>query len=326
MQIDFLISSERSGSNLLIKLLDSHSQYCGPMPAHLIRAFSHNMKSYRELKETKNTEEFIIDFLEFFNSKIGIWQATFTKEELTGIHPDNLAQVIKYVYRKEAELQNKQRVIIKELGTYRFFNYLVENFDQPRFIWLIRDPRDMALSWSRSPVHRGDIVRAAYTWNEDQKGTLELYKQYRSVILPVKYEELVSQLNTALYKICNFLGVEAEMQMVGFYRRKLAVQNAEQTESWKNLNQQLITDNFNKYKGKLSEEQVRLIEYVCCNGMTALGYQIDFPLLNKKEFSEVENKLKREERYDKPEYLLIDEKEKRLRDKWQLKFREIQNR
>ena len=37
----FLVSSERSGSNFITKIMDAHQDFCGPSPTHIIRTLLH---------------------------------------------------------------------------------------------------------------------------------------------------------------------------------------------------------------------------------------------------------------------------------------------
>ena len=85
MKLDFLISSERSGSNLVTKLIDNHSFCCGPTPPHLLRVFSNKIDNYNNLNDDKNWDFFIKDVFEFFNAKIGVWESTITKNELLNV-------------------------------------------------------------------------------------------------------------------------------------------------------------------------------------------------------------------------------------------------
>ena len=62
----WLISSERSGSNLIIKIIDNHTKICAPVISYLIRFAS---KSSSSLTTSK---KLLINSL--FYSKIGIWK------------------------------------------------------------------------------------------------------------------------------------------------------------------------------------------------------------------------------------------------------------
>lgn len=326
MRVDFLICSERSGSNLITKLIDNHSLYCGPTPPHLLRVFSNKLATYNNLNDDENWDSFVSDIFEFFNLKIGVWESSITKNELLNVTPRNLAEVVKIIYQKETLYHNKKHAFIKEVRTYSFFDYLINNYENAKFVWLVRDPRDMALSWSKSPVHRGDIVRGTKIWQKDQQETLKLYQQYKSKILLIKYEDLVANQTEVLKTICNFLELPYETTMSDFHKNKNSKENAIQTDNWKNLNKEIITDNFKKYKNKLSQDQIQLIEYLCKDEMLTLGYNYEYPLLDDKKFNLIYENLILEERTEKPEYQFIEETEKIKRKRWYDKFLEIQER
>ncbi|NQT92999.1 MAG: hypothetical protein HQ559_09570 [Lentisphaerae bacterium] len=54
MQFDFLMCSERSGSNLITKVMDGHPEFCGPFPSHVTRTFCHDYCRYCDLADDAN--------------------------------------------------------------------------------------------------------------------------------------------------------------------------------------------------------------------------------------------------------------------------------
>lgn len=325
MKFDFLISSERSGSNLITKLLDNHSSYCGPTPPHLLKTFSDVMENYGSLNDVDNWLRFVDDFYEFFYCKIGVWALKISKEDLMNVFPRNLEGVFRLLYQEEAKIHNKSRVFVKEVKTYSFFNFIKEKFTESKFIWLVRDPRDMALSWTKSPVHRGDVVRAAEIWKNDQKETIKIYKENRRRILLVKYEDLITNQQHELKRICEFLKINFEASMVEYHKNKISKENAVQTDNWKNLQKEIIKNNSKKYLQNLTEAQIRFIEYRCQEEMRFLNYEFEYALLQENQFDQLHNDLKKLERYEKPEYQKIETSEKVKRDKWYKKFMQIKS-
>lgn len=327
MKFNFLICSERSGSNLLTKLIDNHSLYCGPTPPHLLRVFEPIMDKYGDLENYAHWEKFINDVLEFFNCKIGVWESSFTKQELSTLKERSLENVVRYIYTKEAEIHNKAHVFIKEVRTYNLVPFIKNAYSEAKFIWLVRDPRDMALSWSKSPVHRGDIVRAAQIWKKDQYESIKIYKQLEksNTILLVKYEDLISKQEQIMQLICDFLNIEFENEMVDFHKNKMSMANSSKTDNWKNLNKSIMTNNSKKYQTGLSRSQIQFVEYVCKEEMEFLGYNKDFALLSNEDFETIHQDLLPKERHEKQEYNLISEEEKQKRTKWYDKLLQIQN-
>ena len=67
---------------------------------------------------------------------------------------------------------------MKENHAYLFIAYTLAHFPESRFVWLVRDPRDMALC-QRQTILPGGVQKAAPVWKENQGETLKVYG-YRS--------------------------------------------------------------------------------------------------------------------------------------------------
>ena len=70
MQFDFLMCSERSGSNLITKILDAHSRVCGPFPTHLLRIMALNLYRYGDLSVDSHWEIFLEDVQDLLEHRI----------------------------------------------------------------------------------------------------------------------------------------------------------------------------------------------------------------------------------------------------------------
>ena len=80
MRFDFLICSERSGSNLITKLLDSHPEVCGPFPSHMVRTFSLNLNGYGDLNDDAAWSTLLDDAVFYINRIISLWKSDFRLE------------------------------------------------------------------------------------------------------------------------------------------------------------------------------------------------------------------------------------------------------
>ena len=114
---------------MLSKIVDSHSQFCGPFPSHMIRTFSQNILKYGDLKKDENWEVLASDVVELLNTQLGKWHCDFTPSDiLNNAKRRDLGSVIKYVYEKEAKAQGKNKIFLKENHTYRFLSFLQASF------------------------------------------------------------------------------------------------------------------------------------------------------------------------------------------------------
>ena len=275
----FLICSERSGSNLITRMFDRHSEFCGPSPSHLIRILAKNRVRYGNLELAQNWKTLCADAALLLQNQLGIWKRKFTAEELeTRVPEPTLAALIRYVYGQEAQANGKQRLFIKENHTVSFLPFLLAAFPDSRFVYLVRDPRDMALSYKQTLAHTGGVHEAVQVWLRDQQPGLEAYLHLNegNRVHLLTYEELVSQPERALPLLCRFAGVNYEAKMLEFHASKQTRQNAGRIKAWENLQQPLLQQNFNKYRTGLTELEIRYTEAACAREMEFFGYQPDF--------------------------------------------------
>ncbi len=280
MPFVFLLCSERSGSNLITKILDAHPEICGPAPSHLIRTFSRNLWRYGDITQDENWHVLCEDVADFLNNQLGKWETQCAAGELKKeVRQRSLSAIIRHIYEDEARTRGKSKVFVKENQTYSFISFLLAGFPDSKFIYMVRDPRDMALSLKLSPATPGRVHRAGQLWKTDQERSIELYgmlKDSGKVIL-LRYEDLLVNTENELRRICGFLEVGYSSLMLEFYTSDLTVENSQRIDAWQNLQKPVLKMNFCKYRTGLSELEIRYIESLCIDEMQLLGYHCDFP-------------------------------------------------
>jgi hypothetical protein len=279
MDFTFLICSERSGSNLITKVFDSHPGFCGPAPSHLIRAFANNILRYGDITLDENWRTLLTDVADYLTFQLGTWKTKWTADGLLrDVEERSLAALIAHVYRAEARAHGKSRVFVKENQTFAFTPFLLTAYPKAKFLFQVRDPRDMVLSWKLSPSHPGGVRKGTEVWKSDQANGISLYGHIKeaSKIAILRYEDLLANAEKELKRICTFLGVDYSPTMLEFHKQDQTVANAERIKGWNNLGKPLIRRNFAKYRGRLSEVEIRYIEAVCAEEMAFFGYDPDY--------------------------------------------------
>lgn len=304
MQFNFLIATERSGSNLITKMMDAHPRVCGPAPLHILRVIGLEFFKYGDLSRPDTWDVFLKDMSAMSNSEFAKWNKTFAYEDLKAMAPvGDVPALCRAIYEEEARSLGKEILFIKELWTYRYFSFLHWCFPDAKYVFLVRDPRDMALSWRNNPSHPGGIVAGARQWAHDQKQTLPNFSALENVgrATLVRYEDLVQDSEAELSRLCDFLDIEYEPQMLEFHRNKLTQENAEKNPLWKNLNKEVMSDNTAKFVKELTAEEIAIIEVTCWRTLQFFGYKphSDNALL-KKINNQVITKLALEERQKYP--------------------------
>ena len=312
MPFVFLLCSERSGSNFITKIFDSHPEFCGPSPSHLIRTFSQNLWRYGDITFDENWRILCDDIADFMKNQLGKWQSQCSAERMKEkVRQRSLAAAIRYIYEREAHANRKSRIFIKENQIYSFISFLLTAFPDAKILYMVRDPRDMALSLKRSPAAPGRVYRAGQLWKTDQQSSIELYGILKDsgIITLLRYEDLLVNTESELLRICRFLAVDYHPLMLEFYTNDLTVENSQRINAWQNLQRPVLNKNFNKYRSGLSELEVCYLEALCKDEMQFLKYDCDHPPI--KELSELEEQLldfEKQTTFDQTE-MLSDEEE-----------------
>ena len=271
----FLFCSERSGSNLITKLLNAHSSICGPSTKHLLNASLRNLHRYQEINEEKNWKDFVTHLMDLFHVDFSIWKSDFNSNELFDqVKQGDIQGLFNYIFDKETRFDGKKVTFIKEIKIYEIYPFITRYFSNPRFLYLVRDPRDMALSWKKSKIHKGGVVTAAKQWKNDQQQFLKCacLEQEKNTIYSLKYEDLISHSEEKIKEIFSFLDLPYEDVQSTFYKDETTVQNSEQNEAWKNLSGSIITDNSKKFLAELSSLEISLVEKICGDEMKVFNY------------------------------------------------------
>jgi len=279
VKFSFLMCSERSGSNLITRMLDAHSAICGPATKHLINPVARNAFRYEPLELPANWHALLEDIHALLNAEFSHWRTFFSLADLAGLAaPGDLPALIRRVFAAEAEAHGKSVVFVKENQVYEFIAFLLLYFPEATYVYQVRDPRDMALSWKNNPGHPGGVCRAARQWQADQQNSLKLYSELHRLgrARLVYYEQLISEPEKVLADVLGMMGLAYEPAMLSFHESELTRANAGQQHAWSNLDKAVMTDNSQKYRSELSADEIRAIESICYSEMQHLGYRCEF--------------------------------------------------
>jgi len=316
MIFTFMMCSERSGSNLLTRLMDSHPEVCGPAPVHLLRSLADARHHFGDLSDDQQWSDFLDASVALMQTMMGRWRTSWTRQSLDALQPArSLAGVVRAVYEAEATSHGKRRVFMKTNHLHRYLPLVLSAFPDARIVHQVRDPRDMALSWKNARVLRGDVVRASRVWCQDQTQARAAFGQMDGTgrMTWHRYEDLVDDPERVLQRICAHIGITYSEQMLDFHRQGEADDYSRATSAWQNIRRPLMAGNHGKYRSALGPDEVRLIEWRARSIMTAYGYTPDHPPSTDAEGEQLLSMLTPLERHEKPGYAEVPQSERELR-------------
>jgi hypothetical protein len=173
-----------------------------------------------------------------------------------------------------AKYQNANSWLCKSMQNIRWAKQLNDYLQNAKFIYLYRDPRDVALSFGKAVIGDKHPFNIAKKWVELQEYCLDAEKwlpanQFKRVC----YEELTSNPDYVIEDLCDFLGIRFIPEMLNFHRSSEASRTATQSSLWSNLTQPLMSTNSNKFINDMPEQHIKIIESVAGKIMDQLGYE-----------------------------------------------------
>jgi hypothetical protein len=272
----FIIGTERSGSNLLRLILNTHSQIAAPHPPHFMAYFGPIEKYYGDLSVDRNYEALIDDLLIHVRGHIHPWPFTPRRSEL--FLPErrrDLLDASYSIYDQYAAHVGKPRWACKSTFMIHYCDRILAQFPGAKLIWLIRDPRDVAYSSTRSVFNPYHPYYTAMLWKVQQALGLELAARLPSSSRPLRihYEDLVREPTKTVIRICHFVGVPFESSMLRYFETEDAQASARLSRDWSNAAVPVLNENAGKYAVGLTADAISIVESAANPIMQRLGYQ-----------------------------------------------------
>jgi hypothetical protein len=322
----FLVGTSRSGTTLLSRMLDSHSEIA-ILPETWWYVVLDRLGCLERFTNPWQTALFFHDVwanLKSYKDPAARVVAREAAKDPKYVGPT--ARLIERIGKAYAQERQAKIWGEKTPGHALWLPQIRDLFPRAKVLFIVRDPRDVLVSYDER-------------WNDGRRdsdyvvGTAALLKYFLGYFLHrpgfspdqirwVKYEELVAQPAEQLEQICGFLGVEFEPAMLNFYHR---FQEGEQETlagtHHSLLSQPATPEKIGRYREALSPSQIALVERLLRAEMQAF----DYPLCHGGEFSftaEEEKALHKAEVYY--QQMASGQIRKRFRRKGKLKLRTYQ--
>jgi len=284
----FVVGVNRSGTTLLRMMLDAHPELTIPPETHfipeVIRRANHENTRRRLIRSiTKHPRwgDFGLDEGEF-------------RTRAKRVRPLTASGAIRCFYELYAEQQGKQRWGDKTPRYMRAMPRIARALPEARFIHLIRDGRDVALSQRERVIDGENVTMAAMAerWQRRIVAAREGADDVRDdVYLEVRYEDLVTETEATLRRICSFIELPFDPAMLDYHRRaeeRLAEMNRDLDNSDNGIvrtatnrlaahaltTEPPTTNRCGRWRTEMKAAEVAEFEGVAANLLAELGYEL----------------------------------------------------
>lgn len=272
----FMIGTQRSGSNLLRLMLNQLSGITAPHPPHILQRMTPLISSYGDLEKDKNFNALVNDICHLVELNPVPWQGVELdrKEIVRRCKVRSLMSVFEAVYDQVAKDNDSVTWCCKSLINIKYLPAIETHFKKAKYIYLYRDGRDVAVSFRKAIVGEKHFYHIAREWARTQRLALAMEAHIGSDrFFRVKYEDMVEQTELMMKRLCTFLDMKYDSDMLKFHESDEAHRAAKSSNLWSNVSQPIIKGNTGKFRTEASEEDIRIFESVAGDVLDVLGYR-----------------------------------------------------
>lgn len=254
----FIIGCHRSGTTLLAQLL-APTKWGVPVETHFIIKYQKRLPFYGNLKIFDNFRCLVKDILA--ERAVMQWKLSFDIDEFFNELPvkDYRLIVDKLCMKRLAE-KKKQSWGDKTPHYILNLDVICNIFPRSKFLYIIRDGRDAALSLLQQPWGPNNIFSCAEYWQNCNKETITLEKlRAEKKLLDIRYEALLDHPEDIVRQIYNFL------------------EEPYPNDETDRLIKTIKPGNYKKWKHGLSLAQRQRFEAAAGPTLERLGYEVEFP-------------------------------------------------
>ena len=254
-------------------MLDAHPAIAVPHPPHLMRYLAPLAASYGDLGVAANHTRLARDALRIVRAHLHPWP-----------HPVDLARVVREsdastfgvvaaIYEQYREAEDKPRWGCKSTFMVDHIDEVLRRYPDARFVWLVRDPLDVAASAKRAVFGPSMPYRMARLWLREQRcADAALARHGPAVVYLLRYEDLVTEPEGALNELCSFLGEPMHAGMLHHHLTSGARRIGALAESWRRAAQPVGADRIGAHRTGLTAAERRQVAAVAAPLARRLGY------------------------------------------------------
>lgn len=271
----FIVGAGRSGTTLLRLILSGHSRLCVTPETWFVQPLLERLPTDRALTPTER--EWAVDAIvgHYRWPDMGVDEAAL-RAELGDREGVLLRDLTDAVYACVARNAGKARVGDKTPTYVLILPQLAKLYPDAQFVHLLRDGRDVALSYMDAGWHQRCYEGAKFEWTAAVRAARAFGKTVApGAWLEVRYEDLVQTPEPAVRRLCAFLGEEFEPAMLDAASRADLVPERER-KIHKRVSGAIDAGRAGAWLARLSPGELFVLESCLGPDLEAAGYSLRF--------------------------------------------------
>lgn len=270
----FVVAAARSGTTLLRVMLDRHHDVAIPGEGHFIPHLWARRDRYGGGGRVRRTEVFLHDL--DAHPAFGFWDLPISAvRDAIGDRSDlSFADAIHAAYAAYARKQGKARWADKTPDYIDHLPLLSRLFPEARFVHMVRDGRDVALSTLDLRRFHRHAATCGYFWARQIAAAIgEGRRLGPGRYLELRYEDLLDGPERELERLCTFVGLPYDDAMLQHDEHDLE----KLPERFRPIHTRLAlppTKGLRDWRTQMSPREVAEFEAVAGDQLRAAGYDV----------------------------------------------------
>lgn len=271
-----VLGTQRSGSNLLRLLLGGLPGVVAPPSVHKLREFQQTHRFYGDLNDERNLVTLVEDLGTLIRLNALEWPAeTPTARQVIACSSGTaIADLVVAVYDALALNRRASVWVNKSLENVNYVQQIEKTGHDVMYVHLVRDPRDVALSFRRAPIGPKDPRAIALRWRSDQEQALRARRLIPAARwLEIRFEDLVQDPRQTMGVLCSRLSLVWSADALRFHSRAEAIRAASLSPMWGNLARPIDPGRIGGHSAPEHRDFVNRVEPLVADLMPAFGYR-----------------------------------------------------
>ena len=268
----FIVGSGRSGSTLLRMMLAAHSRIAIPpetwfiMP--LLERFS--VDQLLNARELNQAIDLMTGHYRWPDMKLSVDEF---RRRVADLRETHLSDLVGVVYAVQLEAAGKVRWGDKTPPYIQILPKLAALFPGSRFIYLVRDGRDVTKSFQNLGMYGPWLHDNTIEWRDASHWARKwMNSGYGNRILQVRYEDLVIDAERTLRRTCAFLGEAFEPQMLSWQDEVGRLVPAREMHVHQKLKRESRHEDIDRWKTEMTAREVFVAEACMFGHLDRNGY------------------------------------------------------
>ena len=252
----FIVGSPRSGTTFLASLM-SPTKYGAPVETHFITKFYKKLNSYGDINQYSNFKKLVEHILK--ERPILQWELNYDILKMYDELKDNMsyANICSNIILKRFNSMGKENWGDKTPMYIDDLEIIVSLFPKAKYIYIVRDGRDVALSLLEKDWGPNNVYACAKYWSHSNRAEQRMDTVFETGnFLSLKYEDLLINTQAKIEQIYQFLD---EPYPTGDAAKLIKT---------------TLKNNAFKWKSRLSARQNQIFEHVAHKELLMHGYEV----------------------------------------------------